>query len=60
MPALTLHHGEAERTFEEHPIEVARKALLDAAETEGSDWAGVMLRFASALPHRGAILRGDE
>jgi hypothetical protein len=34
MPNLTLIEGDEERTFLEHPIEEARRALLAAAELE--------------------------
>jgi hypothetical protein len=50
--ALTLHQGGAEAVFEEHPTEIARKALMAAVEIETPDWAAVLQRFASALPHR--------
>jgi hypothetical protein len=58
---LTLHQGDAERTFVEHPVEVARRALLEAADLEqdsggnGPEWARIMRRVASALPRRGPI-----
>jgi hypothetical protein len=53
-PVLTLHHGEAhaEYKYTEHPIEVARKALMAAADLETGAWAEVLRRFASTLPHR--------
>ncbi len=35
-PILTLHQGDAEASFVEHPTEVARKALIAAAQTFGS------------------------
>ncbi len=34
MTTLTLHQGDAEASFVEHPTEVARKALMAAAEVE--------------------------
>jgi len=58
--ALTLHLGDAEASFEEHPIEIARKALIAAAELESPDWSAVMLRFASALPPRGRLIQREE
>jgi hypothetical protein len=58
MANFTLINGDEQTAFEEHPIETARKALTAAAEIEGPDWAGVMLRFASALPERGRMVRG--
>ena len=61
--SLTLHQGDEQREFVEHPIEIARRALLDAATLEetadhdtSAPWAGVMRRFASSLPNRGPIL----
>ena len=56
-PALTLHHGDRQAQYVEHPTEVARKALLAAAEVETPDWASVLQRVASALPHRPAIMK---
>lgn len=56
-PTFTLHHGANQATFEEHPIETARKALLAAADLENEDWAAIMRRFASVLPNRGAVRR---
>jgi len=52
-PALTLHHGDQQAQYVEHPTEVARKALMAAAEVETADWA-------SALPHRPAIMKEGE
>jgi hypothetical protein len=58
MANFTLIHGDEQTAFEEHPIEVARCALREAAEAESPDWAAVMLRFTSALPERGRMVRG--
>jgi hypothetical protein len=55
MATLTVIGGGGERTFEEHPTEIARRALMAAAEVETPEWAAVVLRFASALPHRGPL-----
>jgi hypothetical protein len=60
MANFTLHQGGATQTFEEHPVEVARKALLAAAEVESSRWSGILLRFAEALPERGRMVRGRD
>jgi hypothetical protein len=59
MP-LTLHQGDNRAEYTEHPIEIARKALMAAADVERDDWSGVLRRFASALPERGPILKGGE
>lgn len=63
MAALTLHQNDRSQDFVEHPVEVARRALRDAAELEwnsglknGREWAGLYERMASSLPERGAIL----
>jgi hypothetical protein len=53
-PSLTLIEGDEQRTFTEHPMETAKRALLAAAELEGDDWAAVCRRIASALPDRAA------
>ncbi len=65
-PILTLHHGEAEAIFTEHPIEIARRALLEAAELESQsggalaeEWMYTLKRIAKALPHREPITRRD-
>lgn len=55
MAKLTLHQGDQEAEYEEHPVEVARRALLEAAKLEDDDWAHVMRRFAGALPDRSGI-----
>ena len=59
---LTLHQGDAHRIFTEHPVEVARRAVVEAADAEDAagqrEWAGIMRRFASALPQR--KLNGGE
>lgn len=59
MPQLTLYQGDARREYAEHPIEVARAALLAAAQIESEEWAAVIRRFASALPPR-RILRTTD
>lgn len=59
MTTLTLHQGDAEASFEEHPIEVARRALFAAAELEDDDWAYNLRRFARVLPSRTRIARAS-
>lgn len=54
-PTLTLHQGDAQAAYGEHPVVTARKALMDAAEVEGSGdrhLASQLERFARALPKR--------
>lgn len=51
-PSLTLIDGGEHRTFTEHPMETARRALRDAAEIEGEEWAALCRRIASSLPDR--------
>ena len=54
---LTLHHGAAQRTFAEHPVEVARRALREAAEIEEREaWAGIYRRVANSLPDRSGVV----
>ncbi len=50
---LTLIDGNAQQAYEEHPVEVARRALMAAADLESPDWAARFRRVAAALPHRG-------
>jgi hypothetical protein len=56
MAALTLHEGDSQREFVQHPMEVARRALRDAADLESTtghdDWAAILRRVASAMPER--------
>jgi hypothetical protein len=59
-PVLTLHQGEQEQEFAEHPTEAARRALHEAAAIESPAWRDVMLRFASTLPRRAPIRKGGE
>lgn len=54
-PILTLHHGDAEASFSEHPTETARKALIAAARIENPRLADQLRRFAETLPRRGPI-----
>jgi hypothetical protein len=55
MTSLTVHEGTQSASFDEHPTEVARRALIAAAAVESDDWAAVLRRFASALPRRGPL-----
>ncbi len=59
MATLTLHHGDTEQAFEAHPLEVARQALLAAADLEPDDWAARFRRVAEALPDRPPIVRKE-
>jgi hypothetical protein len=58
-PTLTLHQGDAQEDYVEHPTEIARRALIAAAEVEVEGWPGLLLRVARALPSR-APLRARE
>jgi hypothetical protein len=55
--ALTLIVGAAQQAFETHPTEIARRALMAAAEVESPRLADQLLRFAEALPDRGPIVK---
>jgi hypothetical protein len=57
MATLTLIDGDAQQAFEEHPTEIARKALMAAAEVETDGWPELLRRSARALPKRGPILK---
>jgi len=64
-PILTLHAGDAKASYREHPIEVARKALLEAADLEeasnpASSTALSMRLAARSFPRRGPITKGGE
>ena len=59
MSALTLHQGEEQQEYTEHPTMLARQALLEAAEVETEDWAALLRRVARALPNRPRISRVD-
>ena len=58
-PTLTLHHGDAEAVYIEHPIEVARKALMAAADVEDDEWRSLLRRVALSLPRRAPVRRGE-
>lgn len=55
MAALTLHQGDNQAEFTEHPTEVARKALTAAAKVESPPLADHLSRFAATLPDRAPI-----
>jgi hypothetical protein len=59
-PVLTLHQGDSEASFVEHPIEVARKALNAAADIESEQIAARLRRVAELLPVRTTITNGGE
>lgn len=56
-PILTLIDGNAQASFEEHPIEAARRALMAAARlgSETPEWQMRFRRVADALPSRGSL-----
>jgi hypothetical protein len=62
--ALTLHHGDAQQEYVEHPVTVAKRALEEAAalewETGSREWAGMFARFADTLPHRPPMLKAGQ
>jgi hypothetical protein len=51
-PVLTLHQGDAQASYTEHPTETARKAMITAAGAEDDVWRPLLLRAAAALPSR--------
>lgn len=55
MATLTLHHGDAQAAFEEHPTETARRALTAAAQVESPHLADHLRRFAETLPPRAPL-----
>jgi hypothetical protein len=59
MATLTLIDGGAQQVYEAHPLGVARKALLSAAEIEGLPLSSTMRRMAAALPDRGRTITTD-
>jgi hypothetical protein len=60
MATLTLHQGENTREYTQHPIEVARRALCEAADLEEAAdrdrLASSMRRVADSLPPRDPIM----
>jgi hypothetical protein len=54
-PRFTLHQGQSEATFEEHPTELARKALIAAAQIETPTLARHLHRIAELLPDRAPV-----
>ena len=59
-PTLTLHHGDAEAEYAEHPTITARRALEAAATVEDAEWAPLMRRFARLLPRRAPLPKDGE
>ena len=61
-PTLTLHQGDARAVYAEHPVEVARKALLAAGdlEIESEEWRLRFRRVAAALPNRDRSIKREE
>jgi hypothetical protein len=59
MPALTLYQGDNHQEYEEHPTEVARRALIAAADLEDGLLASHLRRFALTLPARLPIRSGE-
>ena len=55
MATLTLHQGDAAASFEEHPTEIARRALIAAAQVETGQLADHLRRVAETLPNRGSL-----
>jgi hypothetical protein len=56
-PALTLHHGDQQAEYIEHPTERARRALMAAADVEDDSLALAMRLAARSLPRRERIMR---
>lgn len=44
----------------EHPVETARRALLEAAAVEGPRWAHALTQMAEALPPRSSLHFGPK
>jgi hypothetical protein len=57
---LTLHQGDETADYVPHPIEVAREALLAAADLEPGHLASSLRRVAGLLPKRAPIKKGDD
>jgi len=58
--ALTLRQGDHRAEYVEHPMEVARKALLAAADLEAGEWSCACRGIAELLPDRSAIMKGGD
>lgn len=56
-PTLTLHQGDAHAEYVEHPTEVARRALLAAAEVEVGRWPALLREAARQMPDRRPLRR---
>jgi hypothetical protein len=61
-PVFTLHHGGNSATFQKAPMEVAREALIAAAELEEEDGPlrDAIRRFASLLPDRRPVRESPD
>jgi hypothetical protein len=60
-PLLTLHQGDQRATYAEHPTAAARRALIEAADCERDpEWSSLFLRFASSLPDRAPLRKGED
>jgi len=59
-PTLILHQGDAQAEYVEHPTEVARKALMAAAEIESGRWPELIRNAARLLPDRRSILKKER
>jgi hypothetical protein len=59
-PTLTLHQGDQRAEYVEHPIEMARRALLAAAELESGRWPELLRGTARNLPERGPIMKRED
>jgi hypothetical protein len=57
-PVLTLHQGDEKADYVPHPVEVAREALMAAADVEEPALALALRRFAVGLPRRAPIRKG--
>ena len=60
MTTLTLHHGENKQDFTEHPTEVARRALMAAAEVEWRLIPCLPVIFVVRLDASGAAARRGD
>jgi hypothetical protein len=59
-PVLTLHQGDEKADYVPHPIEVARRLLVEAADDEADLVASELRLLAASLPRRAPIRKGGE
>jgi len=59
-PVLKLHQGDRSAEYEEHPTEIARRALMAAADAEDGLLALSMMQAAQSLPRRDKIRINNE